>query len=172
MMDIQFISVVVVALVVLGIVFISYILPRRKSEYELDKTAIYEEHCRGIQKFGFGFRAGSSLPNWRIAFYNNEFVIASLSVMRVKYIDVGSVEYRNSFMSSGLLLEIKNPKINLILKPINPKKMLEIFKENNVQISRQDAYESKSTAIARLAFLFLILGTIAAIVFLTISNRA
>lgn len=138
---------------IVAVLVTSYLVPRRKRKSELGKVALYEEQCPGTQKLRFWLRYGSAISNWRIALYEDSFVLASLVVVSIRYTEVVSIAYKEGLLSSRLHIQTHNPKIDVILMPGNPQKILDIFLEKNVRASKPSHQAVRLMKVLRFCFM-------------------
>ena len=126
-----------IGIAIIGIVFaLLFIAPTRRSKDESGLSPLYEEKCSGKKVLGWGFSAGGNIPNWRISFYEDFFVIASLGpITVVPYAEVESVEYGRQTISTGLRIRIHTPQMEFVLFPNGPQKMLELFRKKNAPVA-------------------------------------
>lgn len=120
----------------IGIVFISFfVLPQRRSKEETGAALLYEERCSGRKKLAFGFFAGGNILNWRISFYENFLVIASVGQTKIPYGEIESVEYARQLISKGIRIRVRNPQMDITLFPKGSNKIMEIFRSKKVPVS-------------------------------------
>ena len=125
-----------IGLGVIGAVFVFlFFAPNRHSNEESGMKPLYEERCSGRKNWGWGFFAGGNIPNWRISFYESFFVIASIGSTKIPYNKVESVEYKRQIISKGLHIKVSDPRMEVVLFPSEPQKILELFKNKNVSIA-------------------------------------
>ena len=128
--------VTLIGLGVIGIVFVFlFIAPNRRAKEESGLPLLYEEKCSGRKNLGWGFFAGGNVPNWRISFYENFFVIASVGTTKISYNEIESVEYKRQIISKGLRIRVRSPRMDITLFPHEPQKMLGLFKSKNVSVA-------------------------------------
>lgn len=120
----------------IGIVFIFlFALPQRRAKEETGATLLYEERCSGRKKLAFGFFAGGNILNWRISFYDNFLVIASVGRAKISYGEIESVEYARQLVSKGVHIRVRDPQMDIVLFPKEPNKIMELFRSKKVPVS-------------------------------------
>jgi hypothetical protein len=130
--------VTLIGLGVIGVVFVLlFMAPYRRAKEESGQTLLYEERCTGRKKVGLGFSAGGNIPNWRISFYESFFVIASIGTAIISYKEVESVKYRRQFFSKGVHILVRSPRMEIVLFPKDPQKILALFEGKHVSVVRQ-----------------------------------
>ena len=107
---------------------------RAHAKEESGQALLYEERCTGRKKIGLGFSAGGNIPNWRISFYENFFVIASIGATIIPYKEVESVKYRRQIVSKGLHILVRSPNMEIILFPKEPQTILKLFEGKHVSV--------------------------------------
>lgn len=128
--------VTLIGIAIIAIVFIFFfVLPQRRSKEETGAALLYEERCSGRKKLAFGFYAGGNILNWRISFYDNFLVIASVGQTKISYGDIESVEYARQLISKGIQIHVRNPRMDLVLFPKEANKIMEIFRSKKVPVS-------------------------------------
>ena len=130
--------VTLIGLGVIGIVFVLFFMaPNRRAKEESGQALLYEERCTGRKKIGLGFSAGGNIPNWRISFYDNFFVIASIGTTVIFYKEVESAQYKRQIISKGIHIQVRSPRMEIVLFPKEPQKILAIFEGKHVSVARQ-----------------------------------
>ena len=130
-----------VTLIGLGVIGIAFVLlflaPNRRAKEESGQALLYEERCTGRKRVGLGFSAGGNIPNWRISFYENFFVIASIGTMVISYKEVESAQYKRQIFSKSVRIQVRSPRMELVLFPKEPQKILTIFEGKHVSVVKQ-----------------------------------
>ena len=121
---------------VVGVVLLSaFFLPLRRAEAESGLTPTYEERCTGRRYIGFGF-FGTYL-SLRISFYDEFIVLGAVLQRVIPYSSVKSVEFKQLFISKGIVIHTQNPDARFALFPRQPQKMLELFAGKGVAVARK-----------------------------------
>lgn len=136
MIDPALITLIVIALIATVLILL-FFLPLRRSKDEVGATLLYEERCTGRKILALGFSSGGTIPNWRISFYEDFFVIASIARTKIPYGAVKSVEYARQLISKGIRIRVHSPRMDIVLFPKEPAKIVEIFVGKNVPISTE-----------------------------------
>lgn len=87
------------------------------------------EYERGI---GFGF--GTNMPTCRITLYSEGMVIGIGKPIWVKYADVESVQYRQSWWSQWVKVALRDSKLVVRFNVRKPEKIAEILKTQGVRV--------------------------------------
>lgn len=128
--------VTLIGLGTIGIVFVLlFLAPYKRAKEELGQALLYEERCTGRKKIGLGFSAGGNILNWRISFYENFFVIASIGATVIAYKEVESAQYKRQIFSKGVRIQVRNPRMEIVLFPAEPQKILAIFEGKHVSVA-------------------------------------
>jgi len=135
MIDSPLLTLIGIALVAL-VFFAIYVLPMRRSRAERGGTLLYEERCSGRANSGLGLWLGGNIPNWRISFYERFLVISSVGQTTVPYEEIQSVEYGRQLISKGIRVRAREPRLDIILFPKEPAKVLELFENKKVRVNR------------------------------------
>lgn len=119
---------------VVGVVMLSaFFLPLKRAEAESGLTPTYEERCTGRRYLGFGF-FGTYL-SLRISFYDEFIVLGAVLRRVIPYSSVKSVEFKQLFISKGIVIHTQNPDARFALFPRQPQKMLELFAGKGVAVT-------------------------------------
>ena len=110
-----------------------YAAPARRSKQEEGLSPLYEERCVGRRYLGFGFFGG--FTKLRVSFYENFVVVTSVLQTVIPYHDIKSIEYKELFVSKGMIIYGPSRRSRIALFPRVPQRMLELFGGKGVSIS-------------------------------------
>jgi len=111
-----------------------FLLPRERSKEEVGLPVLYEERCS--RRTGrFGFFAGTNLSSIRISLYDTFLVIRLLFPTKILYTKVRSVEYRRQWVSWGLNIRMRNSRVEIVLFPRNPQRILAVLRDEGVTVA-------------------------------------
>lgn len=116
------------------LLFVMFVMPRRKLPEEKERKPLYEERCSANWRLAGGsLTVGGNLPIARIAFYDDFFVIALMALKKISYSEIVSVSCNSGWLSKSITINFAKSK-SLIIYPKKIEKILSLIKANNITI--------------------------------------
>jgi hypothetical protein len=128
-MNSDFVTLIFMAGIFIGFLFVTFVLPRRMAAIEVGRMAIYEEKCFVYWRLRAGFIMASSSPSTRLAFYDDFFIVAQINQAKFQYSQIKSYSQKKGLLPSSIKLNFADGRV-LVIYPKNIEEIKSIFKEH------------------------------------------